>query len=103
MSNERDELAVIIDDLMSVNSYKSEAIAADLIAAGYRKPRTLTTAAELDSLRSGSVVLTTQRTPGFPWRKGPAGWRAGLSGRAVPSPNLMNDGGPLLLIHEPAA
>lgn len=38
--------------------------AADLIlAAGYRKPRTITTVAELDALPAGSVILDPEGTP----------------------------------------
>lgn len=37
-----------------------------IIASGYRKPRTITTAEELDALAVGSVVLTATSRPEHP-------------------------------------
>jgi hypothetical protein len=53
MSYARDELTILILG-------KTAPRAADsILAAGYRKPRTVTTAKELDALRVGSVVRTS--------------------------------------------
>ena len=63
MSNERDELAGIIARAFRVHpngvAYVDHKGGADaLLAAGYRKPRTITTAEELDALPRGAVVLS---------------------------------------------
>lgn len=62
--SERDELAEIIQDCgeyipgSHADDYVSPNKAADaILAAGYRKPRIITTAEELDALPVGSVVL----------------------------------------------
>ena len=63
MSNARDELAEIIQDCgeyipgSHADDYVSPDKAADaILAAGYRKPRTITTAEELDDLTYGTAV-----------------------------------------------
>lgn len=81
MSTERDELAKAIFiadnhkapevaadefDERGPNTDYTFAIAAALLAAGYRKPRVVTTAEELDALPVGSVVLDDE---GDPWHK----------------------------------
>ena len=60
MSNERHELGEFVRDIhgnsnLSMNPARE--LANDLYNLGYRKPRTVTTAAELDELPVGSVVL----------------------------------------------
>jgi hypothetical protein len=63
MSNERDELAKILgrDDLYNDSGCCDwivvDSAAEAILAAGYRKLRTVTTAEELDALPVGSVVL----------------------------------------------
>jgi hypothetical protein len=61
MSTERDELADILlsDALRNSDAYGREYALAEadvILAAGYRKPRTVTTVAELDALPAGSVI-----------------------------------------------
>ena len=67
MSNtERDELALVVEDAANtvtcLDIDESRMIAEAIHAAGYRKPRTVTTAAELNALRHGSVLLTSDYT-----------------------------------------
>lgn len=69
MSNERDELALILVNTQrarydlpprETTEYCSETCWAEtdaILAAGYRKPRTITTAEELDALPVGVVIL----------------------------------------------
>ena len=66
MTIERDELAAIISQPEKVdhgplscgpNSTFAGRVADAIIAAGYRKSRTITTAEELDALPVGSIVL----------------------------------------------
>lgn len=69
MSTELDELAYIIGGKLITRSSMIET--ADAIrAAAYRKPRTITTTAELDALPVGSVVLhhgrAFQHYPAYP-------------------------------------
>jgi hypothetical protein len=75
MMSERDELIQMIwDDAVAdrvrdgkdlrntpVVRPKVEAMADKILAAGYRKPRTITTAAELDALPHGSVIRSSHR------------------------------------------
>jgi len=56
--NARDELAAIIWDKTDCRDENTPDVAAGLIlAAGYVKPRTITTTEEVDALPNGSVVL----------------------------------------------
>lgn len=48
--NARDELAAIIDDRWHGYGYNPQGAADAILAAGYRKPRTITNAEELDDL-----------------------------------------------------
>ena len=61
MSYERDELAELYADILfrrhGIITSQSKEAADELIREGYRKPRTVTTAEELDALPVGSVVL----------------------------------------------
>ena len=65
MSTERDELAEIISEHYHAANPRPTIldghIAEAILAAGYRKPRTVTTAAELDALPVESVVMTIGR------------------------------------------
>ena len=54
MNTERDELERLMAEGFADDPY---AIADAILAAGYRKPREVTTPAELDALPVGSVVL----------------------------------------------
>jgi hypothetical protein len=53
MSNERDELFQLILGRTTTKAVER------ILAAGYRKPRTITTAKELDALPVGTVVRTS--------------------------------------------
>ena len=60
--NARDELAKVIesgygDDLTDCPYDHAPTIADVVLAAGYSKPRTITTTEEVDALPNGSVVL----------------------------------------------
>lgn len=56
--NERDELADKIEVAAPISAGDAESIADAILEAGYRKPRTITTAEELDALPWDSVVRT---------------------------------------------
>ena len=65
--NAREELAAVIHDSLYPGAYREDRmtwpqgiyVEADaILAAGYSKPRTITTAEELDALPVGSVVRT---------------------------------------------
>ena len=49
--------AVLWDEADQERMHYAEVIADGLLAAGYRKPRTITTVEELDALPVGSVVM----------------------------------------------
>lgn len=64
MSTERDELAKMIAEadgsghfLRNGRQFAYGPVADAVLAAGYRRPRTITTTEELDALSVGSVVL----------------------------------------------
>ncbi|TQJ60500.1 hypothetical protein FBY30_2768 [Arthrobacter sp. SLBN-83] len=62
--NARDELAALAREAIykpAASSLVTHDIADAILAAGYRKPRTITTAEELDALPVGSVVLRNGR------------------------------------------
>jgi hypothetical protein len=69
---ERDELAEIIRDAQWADGnkfYRSDGqIAEAILAAGYRKPRTVTTVEELDALPNGTIVSLPS---GFPCHRRP--------------------------------
>ena len=54
---QRDELALLVSN-SGTTSKRSLSRADAILAAGYRKPRTITTMEELDALAEGSVILT---------------------------------------------
>lgn len=60
MSNERDELAEVLWDLalrhLGVATSSSKHMADELLAAGYRKPRTITTLEELKTVYEGAIL-----------------------------------------------
>lgn len=53
--NNRDELADIVADY---DGWHPNEAADRILAAGYRKPRTITTEADLDSLPNGATIKT---------------------------------------------
>jgi hypothetical protein len=54
MSNERDELIYVI---IAANGEQDEELADAILAAGYRKPRTITAVEELDALGLRSTII----------------------------------------------
>lgn len=56
MSTERDELIQLLEDNGMQSPYYHEAQADAIFAAGYHRPRAITTKAELESLEVGSIV-----------------------------------------------
>jgi hypothetical protein len=54
----------------------SSLAAREILAAGYAKPRTITTIAELDALPEGSVILP--KFGGRTWRRGLVSWDNGI-------------------------
>ena len=62
----------VMDDMANLASHQADV----LLAAGYRKPRTITTAEELDNLPLGSVIiLRDSKHDPHPAQKGKLGWR----------------------------
>lgn len=103
MSAERDELFELWNEHgASFESRASEGwdLADAILAAGYRKPRTVTSAAELDALPHGSVVLggaagrsVWKRVDESWWQ---AGWEDDFSAAEI------IERGPATLLHEGA-
>ena len=58
MTTEREELTAIIDDRWHGYGYHPQGAADAIIAAGYRKPRTITTEDELDELSNKALIMT---------------------------------------------
>jgi hypothetical protein len=90
----RDELAGLIEAAYDLNEGMAtfDLLAHAILAAGYSKPRTITTAEELDALPNASLILdalnycreAAQLTDGNIWRSmGPAAVRAS---REIPLP-----------------
>lgn len=81
-------------------------IADAILAAGYRRPRTITTVEELDEMAVGSVVLhggrAFQHYPAYPapfdeyqqWKCGDGGFvRSTSDGSSILPATLLHDGG----------
>lgn len=65
MSNERDELAEVIKPAAAYDFWPQKA--AELaLAAGYRKPRQVTTVEELDVLPAGTLIACVNLNPNWP-------------------------------------
>lgn len=103
--SEREELEQIVYDVWMQDEPRFTAgQAADaILAAGYRKPREVTTAAELDALPVGSVVLDAEGDAwqdrgyaAFNWCNTTSGMNGGLDPEL-----LVSTYGPLTLLHEP--
>lgn len=67
--NERDELAKVISEALGVvtgifdtTDAEDSGLAAIILAAGYRKPRQVTTAEELDALPEGTKLYSPNTT-----------------------------------------
>lgn len=102
--SERDELARVIFDAPALIAWdnRSQRIIADaILAAGYRKPRTVTTSEELDALPVDSVVRDTKGfvyqkwadidEPEIPW------WAAAGDSRMYPANRIAL---PATVLHE---
>ena len=97
MSNERDELATVIraEYIRAIDRKRPSdcftAPADAIIAAGYRKPRTITTREELDELPSGSVVVLADGEPnvlhdnGWVLPNGPGGYTSWAIAQSLPA------------------
>lgn len=97
LAPQRGELQDLVGDAAERDDddwYRAAANA--ILAAGYRKPRTITTAEELDALPVGSVVKDDD---GHAHLKYPRGWvRTGQEPYSTPEGIL-----PALVIHEASA
>lgn len=99
MSKQRDELAAII---RQEPGYPASRLADVILAAGYRKPRTITEYEELDALPDGVLILTEQggywesikRMDGMNWWKEPGAYNVSLSADLTL---------PATVLHEPEA
>ena len=106
MSNELKELADELENHLNHEAYyptgdELSYFAGGLIAAGYRKPRTVTTAAELDALPVGSVVLDKDGDPWQSIRNSGLWWCTdpGIE-YGFEATELLNDFGPATILHE---
>jgi sugar phosphate isomerase/epimerase len=103
--SERDELAEIIQDCgeyipgSHAHDYVSPDKAADaVLAAGYRKRRTITTAEELDALPNYSVLLDGDSDV---WQKRGEEWCSYETARS--SSKRIAKYGPMTVLHEPTS
>ena len=89
MSTERDELARIIAERYHAAhdgvTVLDSAIADAILAAGYVKPRQVTTVEELDALPAGTIVRDSK---GFAWQK----YRRPISNNPAWFPATRDDG-----------
>ncbi|MEW1813253.1 hypothetical protein AB0284_21430 [Pseudarthrobacter phenanthrenivorans] len=107
MNTQRDELADEITGWQVSDGYYGQTIPSDvareiadhLTELGYRKPRTVTTAAELDALPVGSVILDADQGP---WQKvAPTYWAFPDSTSWYGSQHIAeNDFLPATVLHE---
>ena len=104
MSAEHYELAHVVQGVTGVMKIAAGLRYADaILAAGYRKPRVVSTAAELDALAVGSVVLDAD---GDAWQErgyADLNWCCTTYGRnfGMSAANLLDKFGPVTLLHEP--
>ena len=102
--NERDELARLLmsDEIMNVpdiGGFDYALHEADVIlAAGYSKPRTITTAEELDALAVGSVILDPI---GLALRRDILGWNCTNGTTHIDNDVLVDDALPATVLWEP--
>ena len=102
----RDELAAVIgsklDRLFGSREFgpakQDFDLADELISAGYSKPRTITTAEELDALPSGSVVLDRR---GLSLHLNYDGWGASTGQRGIEKEELERDAFPTTVLYSP--
>ena len=101
----REELAEIIQDCgeyipgSHADDYVSPDKAAEaILAAGYRKPRTVTTVEELDALPLGSVILDQVGLSLH--RNAFTGWCSSNGAKEIPMDMLMQEALPATVLHE---
>ena len=107
MSTERDELAEEIAGYrlgegyyaVDIGSSDALAIADDILAAGYRKPRTVSTVEELDALPQETVVLDCD---GDAWQKNRTTGTWSNTEGATQNSNLVAFYAPLTVLSEGA-
>lgn len=107
MSTERDKLAKIMDEWLDdeapLNLRRYIPVADSILAAGYRKPRTVTKPEELESLHESAILRSRggdafQRGEDFHQRKG---WF--MNGTVDPlTTQQIVAFGPFTVIHEPS-
>lgn len=99
----RDELAAVIvaaygegnEECPCVQDFD---VADAILAAGYRKPRTITTAEELDALPLGSVILDQVGLSLH--RNAFTGWCSSNGAKEIPMDMLMQEALPATVLHE---
>ena len=100
-TTERDDLAETLNDAVEVfyepfDWHEATRIAARILAAGYRKPRTITTAEELDASPIGLIVRDGDREP---WERTDNGWNCWVyGGQSFASRDLVL---PATVLYEP--
>jgi len=93
MSNERDELAGVIN--RADWTARAQTIADAILAAGFRKPRTIATAEERSELLPGTVGMDAD---GNAWKRGTGSWVS----TGGDTPALYDDMDlTLIVLHEP--
>jgi hypothetical protein len=105
VSAERDDLAEVIGEALGAEAgihdtswHEDCAIADNILDAGYRKPRTITTVEELDALPFGSVVLDRS---GLSLHKSEfTGWRASNGAKDISEEMLEQEAFPASVLHE---
>jgi len=114
---QRDELALVLANAQRVRNGSSMLPSADhvsrlalddadaVLAAGYSKPRTITTAEELDALDGSEAILRSRGGDGFQWGAdfmGRSGWF--MHGTMDPLTNTqVMRFAPFTVIHEGAS
>ena len=80
-NTQRDELAEVIRGIDGPATLGGLEVADAILAAGYRKPRTLTTVEELDALPATTIIRASngevfQRDTDGPYYDGPHDWQS---------------------------
>lgn len=109
----RDELKQVIvgyfGPTLAINSYKTpqqqdDELTDAILAAGYRKPRTIATTEELDALPVGAVLLSSELNP---WQidndEDGERWYVANADTYFTSEIFMRQRGPFTVIWEPRA
>lgn len=96
--SERDDLAAEISTSRAYIVDDPQGLADHLLAAGWSRPRVVTTAAELDALLDDTVVVGRK---GAPWRKWLGDWHAGDTAYGRTSDWLAEVHAPLTVVWSP--